>query len=121
MKSKETDLVEKFKKLENELLELLKIDEVEFSEDDKKQVVKNRLKAYIKKVEKARQVFEEYESVAKQIELYMPKNDVADDVVALRENPKAEEIEKYIDETIVEQGQVKVIKKKQKNNKAREF
>ena len=121
MSDKEKNLVNKFKKIENELLELLKIDIVEFSDDEKKQTVKSKLKTYIKKVEKARQVFVEYEQVAKQIESLMTNQNVSDDIVALREEPKVEEIDKYIDQTIVEGGQAKVIKKRQKNSNAREF
>ena len=41
--------------------------------------------------------------------------------MALREELKTDEVEKYVDETLIEQGEVKVVKKKQKNNKAREF
>ena len=67
MKNKENELIEKFKELEVKLLDLLKIDAVDFSEEEKKSVVKNKLKAYIKKVEKARLAFEEYEQVAKKL------------------------------------------------------
>ena len=121
MKNKENELIEKFKELEVKLLDLLKIDAVDFSEEEKKSVVKNKLKAYIKKVEKARLVFEEYEQVAKKIEKLSADKKISEDIVALREDLKTDEVEKYVDETLIEQGEVKVVKKKQKNNKAREF
>ena len=68
MKKNLESLVEKFKKKEVELLEILNDKNVIFDETQEKSVVKKSLKDYIKKVNKAKKIFEEYEVLAKEIE-----------------------------------------------------
>lgn len=68
MKKNLESLVEKFKKKEVELLEILNDKNVVFDETQEKSVVKKSLKDYIKKVNKAKKIFEEYEVLAKEIE-----------------------------------------------------
>ena len=68
MKKKLEVLVEKFRKKEAELLEILNDKNVIFDESQDKSVVKKKLKDYIKKVNKAKKIFEEYEVLAKEIE-----------------------------------------------------
>lgn len=68
MKKNLENLVEKFKKKEAELLELLNQTEPVFDESQGKSVIKKNIKTYILKVEKAKKVFEEYETLAKKIE-----------------------------------------------------
>lgn len=68
MKKNLENLVEKFKKKETELLELLNQAEPIFDDSQGKSVIKKNLKTYILKVEKAKKIFEEYETLAKKIE-----------------------------------------------------
>ena len=68
MKKRLENLVEKFKKKESELLEILNENNVIFDESQEKAVVKKNLKDYINKINKAKKIFEEYESLAKEIE-----------------------------------------------------
>ena len=68
MKKRLENLVEKFKKKEVELLEILNENNIIFDETQEKSVVKKNLKDYIKKVNKAKKIFEEYEVLAKEIE-----------------------------------------------------
>lgn len=80
------NLIEKFKKLEEELISLLKIQPVEFDEKSSKTAVKKEINGYIKKVKKAKAVFAEYELVAEEIKKASKKENVlAEDVVELRE------------------------------------
>ena len=94
MTKKQTGLVEKFKKVESELLAVLSETKVETDMTASKQTVKNGLKQYVKKVQKAKKLFDEYESIAIEIEkiaheeaeevLHEHKS-IADEVVGLRE------------------------------------
>ena len=68
MKKNLEKLVEKFKKIESELVEILNESSINFSELDDKTSIKKALKEYIKKVNKAKKLFDEYEIVAKEIE-----------------------------------------------------
>ena len=68
MKKSLENLVEKFRKKEVELLEILNDKNVIFDESQEKSVVKKNLKDYIKKVNKAKKIFDEYETLAKEIE-----------------------------------------------------
>ncbi len=68
MKKSLESLVEKFRKKEVELLEILNEKNIVFDESQEKTVVKKSLKEYIKKINKAKKIFEEYETLAKEIE-----------------------------------------------------
>lgn len=68
MKKNLENIVEKFKKKETELLELLNQTEPIFDESQGKSIIKKNIKNYILRVEKAKKVFEEYEILAKKIE-----------------------------------------------------
>ena len=125
MNKKETALIDKFKKLEEELLEVLKLEDIAFDEETKKQTVKTQLKSYIKKVEKARKLFEEYEKTAKEIE-GLAVSDVDElnaKVVELREDVLDESVkEVFIDEILSQNGETKVVKKKvKKTPSSKEF
>lgn len=122
--NKEIGLIEKFRELEEQLVEILKLEGVSFDENEKKQVVKSQLKNYIKKVEKAKALFEEYEAVAKQIEQLAVKDktsEVSSEVVALREDEIEALKEEFVNETVVSDGEVKTVKKKKKISQAKEF
>lgn len=129
MNKKEQGLFDKFKKLEAELLQVLSesgTEQIDFEQT--KAVVKSQLKAYVKKVEKAGKLFEEYEKLACEIE-QLTQNEfseasaeigaVADAVVALRET-KVDENE-YIDAIDASSGDVKVVKKKKNKSSVKEF
>ena len=65
MDKKESGLVEKFKKLEVELLKVLsESNSDEINLEQNKSVVKSQLKTFAKKVDKARKLFDEYELIA---------------------------------------------------------
>ena len=93
-----------------------------------KAVVKSQLKAYVKKVEKAGKLFEEYEKVADEIEK-LTQNEVGeanaeigavtDAVVALRESNVDES--EYIDAIDATTNVVKVVKKKKNKSSVKEF
>lgn len=116
MGKQETNLVEKFVELEEQIIDLLK--EVELDIDfslDRKQVM-SQLKSYISKVKKVDKLFEEYEKIAEKIEESSAgdekkNHDLACAVVDLRED--SEEVKTEIENI---QGQVKVkqVKKKTK-------
>lgn len=67
MKKKLENLVEKFKKKETEILEILKQNIPIFDEIQDNALVKKNIKDYIKKVNKAAKLFDEYEALAKEI------------------------------------------------------
>lgn len=125
MSKNESALIEKFKKLESELVETLKVEDISFAEDAKKQVVKSQLKLYIKKVEKARKLFEEYERVALEIEKIAHADageQISSEVVNLREENNSVEKEVYVKEILAEADGVKVVqKKKKKTSSTKEF
>ena len=68
MKKNLEKLVERFKKVEAELVEILNESSIKFDELDDKTSVKKAIIEYIKKVNKAKKLFDEYEVIAKEIE-----------------------------------------------------
>ena len=129
MNKKEQGLFDKFKKLEAELLQVLSesgTEQIDFEQT--KTVVKSQLKAYVKKVEKAGKLFEEYEKIADEIEK-LTQNEVGeanaeigavtDAVVALRESNVDES--EYIDAIDATTDVVKVVKKKKNKSSVKEF
>ena len=121
MDKKETSLVEKFKKLEAELLQVLSesnVEDIDFEQN--KTTLKTQLKAYVKKVAKASKLFEEYEKVADEIEKMTQSeaedakkesSTFADAVVSLRETET-----EYVDK--IEVSSEGVVSKKVKKNKS---
>lgn len=88
MKKSDKELVEKFKKLEKELIEILKIKPVDIDEKMTKTEVKKEMKAYILKVKQAKKIFAEYEKTAILIESYTSKDseDFSRGIVNLRKS-----------------------------------
>jgi len=128
MAKKQTGLVEKFKKIESELLAVLNETKTETDLSGTKQIVKSGLKQYVKKVQKARKLFDEYEAVAAEIEkiaheeaeeISLKNKSIADEVVSLRETSEA--TAEYVDKIEAAEGMVKVVKKKKNKSSAREF
>lgn len=68
MKKNLDSLVNKFKLIEKELIEILNEKPVDFESIENKTQVKKALKDYIKKVNKAKKLFAEYEKIAKEID-----------------------------------------------------
>lgn len=68
MKKNLEKLVDRFKKIEEELVGILNESTISFSEVDDKTSIKKAIKEYIKKVNKAKKLFDEYERIAKEIE-----------------------------------------------------
>ena len=68
MKKNVEKLIERFKTLEKEIVEILNEKPAYFDENDEKSLVKKSLREYIKKVNKAKKLFAEYETIAKEIE-----------------------------------------------------
>ena len=68
MKKNLDSLVNKFKLIEKELIEILNEKPVDFESIENKSQFKKALKDYIKKVNKAKKLFAEYEKIAKEIE-----------------------------------------------------
>lgn len=117
------ELVEKFKKIEDELIEILKVKPLEFSQDEKKQVVKTEIKKYIKKVEKARALFDEYESLAVEIEKLTSKKDEEmlkniEELASSREEMVSDE---YEDIQVVVEDKIVSVKKKKNKPSTKEF
>ena len=119
MKKSLENLVEKFRKKEVELLEILNDKNVIFDESQEKSVVKKNLKDYIKKVNKAKKIFEEYEVLAKEIEDITGDEgesaELSKTVVEFREDVSLEE--QTIQELESEKDNKKKTKKVAKKNK----
>lgn len=112
MKKRLENLVEKFKKKELELLEILNEKNVIFDESQEKAVVKKSLKDYIKKVNKAKNIFDEYETLAKEIE------DITGDEGESAELSKT--IVEFREEVpLEEQAEIEVEKEKQSSKKTK--
>ena len=116
MLKKEASLIDKFKKLESEIIEILKENDVNFDESLDGKEVKAKLKKYIANVKKMEKLFEEYEQIAEKIEKI--SGDVNDKVVMneavvnLREDKEKEQ-----EEVVVENiNNTVVVKHKKKVN-----
>ena len=124
MTKKQNELIEKFKILESELIDALKAANIEVSDDKDEKVTKAALKSYIGKVKKLKKIFDEYESVAKEIEDLSAKDKTSEvdlkQVVELRESDEnQDEIARayaFEDEVEVIDGKVLTKRKKKKTN-----
>ena len=130
-----SELLSKFQKLEAELIEVLKIQPIEFDENTAKGTVKKEINGYIKKLKKAKAIFEEYEKVAEKIKkLSESEQTLVQEVVELRDEPDEKELEKAKqadDESMIHSNQseyenivqvdnsgVKVVSKKKESKKS---
>lgn len=68
MKKKMEKLIERFKQVESEIVSILKDNPIDFNETDDKFAIKKAIKEYLKKMNRAKRLFSEYEEIAKQIE-----------------------------------------------------
>lgn len=115
MKKTNKQLMEDFKKLEAELVRILKINDGGIASELGDNPTKAQLESYIKKVNRASKIFAKYEAYSNEISKRLEEKQADLDVKAkLAEKKFNEEKEKYEDEVIIEQSKVKVVKKKKK-------
>lgn len=111
MLKKEVSLIDKFKKLEADIIAILKENDIDFDESLNEKEVKAKLKKYIANVKKMEKLFEEYELIAEKIEKISgdvnDKGVMNEAVVNLREDNVKEEI-------VVENINNKVVVKRKK-------
>ena len=81
MNKKLEKLIDKFKAVESEIVEILNNTPIDFDESQEKSVVKKQIKEYIKRVNKAKKLFEEYQEIAKQIENIDADDDESQELV----------------------------------------
>ncbi len=121
---KRIELLEKFKKIENELVDCLK-NAGDMLDEKKKATTKVQINEYIKQVEKARKLFDNYESVALEIEklsgLKNTEIKTSEEIVNLREELKNEEEIVYETKIQADDKPVKVASKKKARKPIREF
>ncbi len=110
----DVSLVDKFKKLETEILDILKENNIDFDESVNDKTLKAMLKKYISNVRKVEKLFEEYEEVAQKIEDLSAdskqKAAVDEAVVNLREDAVQETVE------VEHVGNKIIVKRKKKVN-----
>lgn len=98
MKKRLENLVEKFKSKELELMQILSETNISINENQEKSIVKKSIKDYIKKVNKAKKIFDEYETLAKEIEDITGDEgesaELSKAVVEFREDLSVEEVKK---------------------------
>ena len=111
MLKKEVSLIDKFKKLEAEIIAILKENDIDFDDSLNAKEVKAKLKKYIANVKKMEKLFEEYELIAEKIEkISGDENDkvvMNEAVVNLREDEVKETV-------VVENINNKVVVKRKK-------
>ena len=115
-----TNVLEQFKKVEQQLIEVLKFEGIVLDGDLSSKETKMQLKNYIKKVNKAKELFEKYEDLALKIEklalIDVEQNtkseNLIENIVDMREEPPEKEV--YENVVIADENQVKVLKKKTK-------
>ena len=114
MLKKEITLIERFKKLEAEIIDILKQNDVDFDENLNGKEVKAKLKKYIANVKKMEKLFEEYEALAEKIEkISGDENDkgvMNEAVVNLREDKEQTEV--VVDKVT----NTVIVKRKKKSN-----
>ena len=105
MEKKDVSLIEKFKKLETEIIKLLKENKIDFDESINEKTLKTKLKNYILNVKKIEKLFEEYEAVAEKFEglSSAPKTsaEISEAVVGLREDKQETVIAEKVGDKIV--------------------
>ena len=112
MLKREVSLIDRFKKLEADIIAILKENEVDFDESLNEKEDKAKLKKYIANVRKMEKLFEEYEQIAEKIEKISgdvnDKEVMNEAVVNLREDNEKEVV-------VVENVNNKVVVKRKKS------
>ena len=116
MKKSSKELMTRFKELEKELLETLKIKPVNIDEKMSKTEMKKEISQYIKKVKSAKKIFDEYEKTAEKIEKLAASEseELAKDVVVLRKI--GDKLQSEIDLVSVDEKVEKRLKKSSAND-----
>lgn len=118
---KRTELLSKFKKIEGELVESLKLTNLEISENENN-LEKSEIEKYIKQVKKTRKLFDEYESIAAKIEKLASekgqKIENSEEIVNLR---APEQQETIVMTEVLPDNKTKVTTKKKTKKSVREF
>lgn len=116
MKKSSKELMTRFKELEKELLETLKIKPVNIDEKMSKTEMKKEISQYIKKVKSAKKIFDEYEKTAEKIEKLAASEseELAKDVVDLRKI--GDKLQSEIDSVSVDEKVEKRLKKSSAND-----
>lgn len=116
MKKSSKELMTRFKELEKELLETLKIKPVNIDEKMSKTEMKKEISQYIKKVKSAKKIFDEYEKTAEKIEKLAASEseELAKDVVDLRKI--GDKLQSEIDSVSVNKKVEKRLKKSSAND-----
>lgn len=116
MKKSSKELMTRFKELEKELLETLKIKPVNIDEKMSKTEMKKEISQYIKKVKSAKKIFDEYEKTAEKIEKLAASEseELAKDVVDLRKI--GDKLQSEIDLVSVDEKVEKRLKKSSAND-----
>ena len=116
MKKSSKELMTRFKELEKELLETLKIKPVNIDEKMSKTEMKKEISQYIKKVKSAKKIFDEYEKTAEKIEKLAASEseELAKDVVDLRKI--GDKLQSEIDSVSVNEKVEKRLKKSSAND-----
>lgn len=121
--NKETNkLVDKFKEVEDKIMEELKQTKLDIDYNADRRTVISGLKAYIKRVKSIEKILDEYEAISQKLEQAMSsgehKKDITQAVVELRED--SDELKNEI-QIINGQTMVKCVKKKATNVSVKEF
>ncbi len=118
------DLIDRFEKLEAEILKLVNLPAINLEESSKRQTIKASIKKHILAVEKAKVLFDEYEKLAIQIEEFdKPKKTktAKEDVKTDTKTDKTSKNDGYKDEIIVTNGETKVVKKKNTKSSSKQM
>ena len=128
-KVKGDELLKEFKDLENKLVEALKIEPIEISDEKSDIETKIAISAYIKKIKKVKKLFEKYESVARQIEKLSSdtkkQEEFTQAVVEMREEEQVDNVNNQDTEEITLNDKKVIVKKNKKRQsnsiRSREF
>lgn len=117
MIKKENELLDKFKSIEEKILNELKATDLSIDYTADKKTIISGLKAYIRRVKSIEKILDEYEEISKKLEKVMgddaKQEVITNAVVGLRED--SEELKAEIE---VINGNVQVKQKKKKTNSA---
>lgn len=110
-------LVERFKNIEDKIFDNLKDVELNIDYNEDRRTIMSNLKAYVKKVKNLEKLLDEYESVSEKLQEIVSEEEkqasITQAVVDMHED--SDELKAEIQNI---NGEVKIIKKKKKNNTA---
>ena len=114
MSKKLDEMLKRFEKLEAEITSILREKNLEFDSKTQDAVVKKSLKDYIKKVSRAKVLFEEYEILAKKI-----ADETVDDLPVLEKFEETKEISAVVkDKKSSKNAKTEKVEKKKSTQKS---